>query len=91
VRAMPERCIELYGEYDISRKDELSSIFASLKGDDPIVIDMTKVSYVDSTILHELAQLRHRQRDCSITLLGVSSNVKRIFEIVNFDRLFQIS
>jgi anti-anti-sigma factor len=89
---MAELRIELEGEYDLSRKAELASVFASIDGGDgPLVIDMSKVSYVDSTMLNQLSRLRFRHRDRQITLAGVSLNVRRILDIANFDRLFQIS
>jgi HptB-dependent secretion and biofilm anti anti-sigma factor len=82
--------VELEGEYDISRRDELASLFSSLEGDGPIVVDMTKVSYIDSTILHELSMLRARDRGREITLLGSSANVRRILKVASFDRIFEI-
>jgi anti-anti-sigma factor len=86
-----ERRIELKGEYDLSRKAELASVFASIGGDDPLVIDMANVSYLDSTMLNELSSLRLQHRDRQITLVGVTPNLRRILEIANFERLFQIS
>jgi anti-anti-sigma factor len=88
---LEERRIELEGEYDLSRKAELASLFASVDGNDPLVIDMAKVSYLDSTMLNELSLLRLQQRDRQITLAGLSPNLRRILEIANFERLFRIS
>ncbi len=88
---MAERRIELDGEYDLSRKGELIELFASLDGEDSIVFDMTKVSYIDSTILHELSVLRARHADREITLTGANSNVRRILHLVSFERLFGIT
>jgi anti-anti-sigma factor len=88
---LAELRIELEGEYDLSRKAELAALFASIGGDDPLIIDMAKVSYLDSTVLHELLQLRSSHRERQITLAGVNSNVRRILDIVDFERLFQIS
>jgi anti-anti-sigma factor len=82
--------VELDGEYDISRRQELMSLFASLDGNDPIVIDMAKVSYIDSTILHELSILRARDHERPITLFGANANVRRILQFVSFDRVFEI-
>jgi anti-anti-sigma factor len=82
--------VELDGEYDLSRRQELASLFASLEGESPLVIDMTKVTYIDSTILHELSTLRERDRGRAITLLGSNASVRRILEIVSFDRIFEI-
>jgi anti-anti-sigma factor len=86
--AMPR--IELNGEYDLSTKEDVASLFRSLRADGPVVIDMTKVTYVDSSFLHELAGLHSRFTPHSVTLLGVSGHLQRVFDILNFDRLFEI-
>jgi anti-anti-sigma factor len=82
--------IELNGEYDLSSKDDIASLFRSLRADGPAVIDMVKVTYIDSTFLHELAELRSRFKQHPITLLGVNKNLQRVLNIANFDRLFEI-
>jgi anti-anti-sigma factor len=87
---MAELRIELNGEYDLARKQELSALFDSLAGDDPVVIDITNVTYVDSTALRELSTLRLRNPDRAITLFGPNSNVRRVFALASFDRVFDI-
>ena len=82
--------IELSGEYDLSSKEEIASLFQSLRPDGGAVIDMTKVTYVDSSFLHELADLQFRFMPHAVTLVGVSENLKRVFAILSFDRLFTI-
>jgi anti-anti-sigma factor len=82
--------IELNGEYDLSSKEDIASLFRSLRADGPAVIDMVKVTYMDSTVLHELAELHSRFGQHPITLLGVNKNLQRVLHIVNFDRLFEI-
>lgn len=82
--------MELNGEYDLSDKEEIASLFGSLRAGGPAVIDMTKVTYIDSAFLHELAGLRSRFKPHPITLLGVSESLERLFHIMDFDRLFTI-
>jgi HptB-dependent secretion and biofilm anti anti-sigma factor len=89
--AVAEVCVELSGEYDLNRKHELALIFESLEGDDPIVIDLAKVSYLDSTMLNELSILRSRNQARQITLRGASENIRRILRLVNFDTLFNVT
>jgi anti-anti-sigma regulatory factor len=55
-----------------------------------VQIDLSEVTYIDSTILHELAILRQRQNGHSIKLVGASSQIERILRIVDFDKLFDI-
>lgn len=79
--------VKLWGEYDIARKQELGAAFASINGE-PVTIDMSEVTYVDSTFLHELASMRLRCQERPVTLVGVQANVARILEIAKLDRFF---
>lgn len=84
------RRVELAGDYDVSQKHELAALFRALEPGGPATIDMTKVTYIDSSFLHELMKLRARLMGQRITLLVRSDNVRRILRIVNFDVLFEI-
>jgi anti-anti-sigma factor len=85
------RRVELNGEYDLSRKGELALLFASLDANEPIVVDMADVTYIDSNFLHELVALRNRCREFGVKLTGVTPNVSRILRVVGFDKLFEIA
>jgi anti-anti-sigma factor len=85
------RLIRLEGEYDLTRKDELAALFSALDGDEPVVIEMANVTYMDSSVLHELAALRLRNENQTITLTGVSPHVRRLLDVVNFDRILRIA
>lgn len=85
------RYIALEGEYDISRKKEVDSLFASLSPNGPLTIGLAKVSYIDSTFLHSLAQLHFRFKEHRITLAGANVAIRRLLSIVKFDRLFYIT
>lgn len=80
--------ITLSGEYDIARKHELATVFASIGNGDPVTVDMSDVTYVDSTFLHELSSMRLRCQERPVTLVGVQANVARILEISKLDRFF---
>jgi anti-anti-sigma factor len=88
-RSNGERLVQLAGEYDLARRDEVAAQFGALDGS-AVRIDFSEVTYIDSTILHELAQLRVRDEQRSITLTGVNSHIRHIFDIVKFDELFDI-
>jgi anti-anti-sigma factor len=83
-----EHRIELAGEYDIARKPELAATFARIGNACPIAIDMSRVSFVDSTFLSELAAMRLRNVEYPVTLIGVHSNVARVFRLAKLDRFF---
>lgn len=89
--ASAARRVTLEGEYDLTRKAEIATLFQTLDGDDDLILDLTNVTYLDSTILEELAALRRRNAQRSITLAGASDHIRRVFEIVGFDQLFKTS
>lgn len=82
--------IELHGEYDLSRQEELAALLASLTGEQSIVLDMTHVTYVDSSFLNELGTLRSRFPESKITLQGVSPQLRRVLSLMRFETLFDI-
>lgn len=84
------RRIALEGELDIARKDELQRLFDSIEKDGPLTIDLRRVTYADSTFLRVLGLLAVRFEEVPITLLGASPALRRVFGIVQFDRLFRI-
>lgn len=82
--------LALDGEWDLSRKTELTQLFSSLTTEGPAIIDLSHVTYMDSTVLNALAMLRHKFEDLSITLVVPNEDVLRILKLVNFDKLFRI-
>jgi anti-anti-sigma factor len=82
------RRVELEGEYDLSQREQIAALFGSLRADGPVNIDLTKVTFIDSTFLHLLATLRFRLKDQSITLTGATPNIRRILKLVRFEQLF---
>lgn len=57
-----------------------------------IVIDFSEASHIDSGGLGMLLQLRtHLGKDSNrITLSGVSDHILKVFEVVNFEKLFNM-
>ena len=83
-----QRLIKLDGEYDLTRKDEIAGLFGSIDGESAVVMDMTAVTYIDSTFLRELSMLRRRAGAKSITLTGANEHVRRVLKTVSFDAFF---
>lgn len=83
--------IELEGEYDLTRKDEIASMFGCINGEASVVIDMAKVTYMDSTVLKELATLRLRDASRLIRVAGPNQHIRRLLRLVSFDKLFEIT
>jgi anti-anti-sigma factor len=83
--------VKLEGEYDLLRQAEVDAIFASLPALEQLILDFSAVTYVDSTFLGQLARLHQRLPGCRISLTGANKNLKKIFDLVGFDRLFTIT
>ena len=82
--------VKLDGEYDLGRKEELRQLFESCNAYAPLVIDLSNVSFIDSSALNELMRLRNQNTDRSLALTGVSEQIRRILQIANVDRLFDV-
>ena len=55
-------------------------------------VDMAKTTYLDSSALGMLLLLRdHAGSDAVIKIMNCNEEVNRIFEISNFDQMFDIS
>jgi anti-anti-sigma factor len=89
-----ETCfVTLKGEYDISRAHELDEVFAGAHQAKKVVIDFRLVTYIDSTVLTKLLQLKKSlslpgQSDV-IELRNVSPTVRRVFTVSGLDDLFE--
>lgn len=83
--------VELSGEYDLSRKREVAALLAAIPADvEGVVVDMGRVNYVDSSFLNELGTLRKRLAACPITIVGANAQLKRIFGMLSFEKLFAV-
>ncbi len=78
--------VRLAGELDLSNVSSLRLKLAAIDG--PAVVDLSEVTYLDSTALNELALLRRRVG--SVALVVGSANVRRTLEIVGFNTSFRI-
>ncbi len=84
--------VSLNGEFDIESsqtlKEEVRKNLTSENSN--IVIDLTKVSYVDSSGLGTLIALQKDARfnGGSLSIVGASEQVKRVMKMTNLDKLF---
>jgi len=89
-----ETVVRAAGELDVNTAPELREQLARLIAADTslIVVDLTDVSFVDSTALSVLvsALKRLRQADGDLELASPNPSVRRVFEITGLTRLFTI-
>jgi anti-anti-sigma factor len=83
--------VSLAGEQDLYTaprvQEELRSVTAA--GATTIVVDLTEISFLDSTMLHVLLRARKELRDGGEVLLVTNdAMVKRVFEIDGIDHFF---
>ena len=86
--------IELEGEVDVYTAPQLKQQMISLleSGAKELIVDLTKVEYLDSTALGVLigGLKRMRERDGNMVLVCPSPRIRRVFEITGLDKIFDI-
>lgn len=85
--------LEMCGDYDIANKDSLSAMLLRGENADAVVIDMTETAYIDSSALHCLVHLKTQllAKGGVVRLVGVDSNICRVFAVTGLDELFEIN
>jgi anti-sigma B factor antagonist len=83
--------ITINGEINISTSPSLKKIFEK-ENAKKLVIDLERVSYIDSSGLATLVEAlkRARSQGGALGLAGMSDKVKSLFEITKLDKLFAI-
>lgn len=89
-----ELLLTLSGEMDMyyTPKFKEEALQAYNKNPRDIVIDAEKLDYLDSTGLGGFIHLMNavKQNGHTITLVGLQSNVKKLFTITKLDKLFKL-
>lgn len=83
--------VQINGEINISTSPSLKKIFEK-EASKKIVVDLEKVSYIDSSGLATLVEVlkRARSQGGALGLAGMSDKVRSLFEITKLDKLFSI-
>ena len=86
--------IELEGEVDVYTAPQLKQQVIGVleSGAKELVVDLTKVDYLDSTALGVLigGLKRMREVDGNMVLVCPSPRIRRVFEITGLDKIFDI-
>lgn len=86
--------IELIGDLDIYNnkkfKEKLADIYEELDKD--LVVDCSRLEYIDSTGLGSFISLLKLTRDeeKDITVKNLKKNIKKVFKITDLDKLFNL-
>jgi anti-anti-sigma factor len=82
----PLRELRLIGELDVATVPALEDAFASLAGDGPVTLDLSELTFIDSSGLHAIVQFASSlDGEGPLTLAHPSENVLRLLEIVKLD------
>jgi anti-anti-sigma factor len=84
--------LQLEGEFDVADRARLLDALALTSAAGLVVLDLTRVSYVDSTVLLCFVMLQREiaQRNARLVLAGLSDTVQRIFQISGLGCHFEI-
>lgn len=84
------RVVSFDGELDIWKEDDVEKTLSVFDGSVPAVVDLSAVRYLDSAFLSALVRLRRRLPDSRITLVIETPSVRRVLELTEMHRLFDI-
>ena len=83
-----------HGEVDLASSPQLRSRLTELISHQPtrLVLDLSKVSYMDSSGVATLVQALQqcRQQSAPLALAGLQDRVRSVFEIARLDTVFDI-
>jgi len=85
--------INISGRFDFEiHQDFRKATDLAEKGVNTIIVDMTKVDYLDSSALGMLLVLRDKvgEDKSAVRIKNAKPEVKKILEIANFDKLFTL-
>lgn len=84
--------IHLKGEFDLAERDRLTDAAAIVQNAPVVVVDLERTGYIDSSVLHWLTALHlaTRKRGAKLTLVGAHGTVRRLLEITQMDKVFDL-
>jgi len=86
--------LQVDGRLDQSQNSNLEQHLRQLldAGHAALIVDLTEVTYINSGGLRCLvtAWRRAKQQDGNLVLCGLNARLQEIFEMVGFDKVFQI-
>ncbi len=85
--------ISISGRFDFNAHHDFRNIYRNEKASATYNIDMSGTEYIDSSALGMLLLLREHagNEGSKITITGCNADIKKIFSISNFEKLFTIT
>jgi anti-sigma B factor antagonist len=84
--------VQVSGEIDVYTAPRLRENLLRLAGDQHLIVDLTEVSFLDSTALGVLVGAMKRQREAggAMSIVTTGTRIRRLFEITGLDRVFTL-
>jgi anti-anti-sigma factor len=84
--------LRLSGELDLSRREEIGRALQLDAGHGGVLVDLSDVSYADSTVIAELLRLRAdaQRADRHVVLLIGSPRFARVLEYAGISQAFEV-
>jgi anti-anti-sigma factor len=82
------------GEYDISHKATLRLELATLREEPHLILDMSAVSYIDSTAVTELIAFQNGRGKLGLPRAGVvvrAPPVRRLFQMLQLETILRVA
>jgi HptB-dependent secretion and biofilm anti anti-sigma factor len=85
--------LQIAGRFDFSTHQEFTRAYKQFpKGEQGFVVDLKDASYMDSSAMGMLLQLReYSNKDGGVTLANAHHEIQDILRIANFDKLFKMA
>ena len=86
--------IKIFGRFDFSQHQAFRQAYDKANNAvNTFIVDMSGTEYIDSSALGMLLLLRDKVGDKkeSVKIVNARSEVKKILQIANFDRLFAVA
>ncbi|GAC1390123.1 MAG: hypothetical protein NVSMB31_06750 [Vulcanimicrobiaceae bacterium] len=81
----------LQGELDIADQSTLRASLARFAQERPLVVDLSGVTYMDSTVFHVLLEAWNERKDSPGAMAirpSTNQHVRKLFKLTGFDRVF---
>lgn len=85
--------VELQGEYDITRRDELDNLLDRYGDIDSLAFDLHAVDCMDTSAVRSLVRFQRARKEAGrapIVLLKPSEEVRQFFEAAQLEHTFEI-
>ena len=82
----PQQGLRLIGELDMATVTQLETAFESVSGDGPVTLDLSQLTFIDSSGLHAIMDFaRSRNGSSPLILASPSATAKRAMEIAGLE------